>query len=246
MILQDYNYLNIPIDKVIFIDIETVPQYSSFNELPEVYKKLWIIKTEQLNKYREIPISPEENYENAGIYSEYGKIICICAGRISLKNGEKSLAIKTYSSHNEKELIYNFFEDMKRFNPDEYRLCAHNGKEFDFPYIARRAVINNIPLIDFFNIAGRKPWQTLYFDTLELWRFGDNKSFTSLELLATIFNIDTPKDDMSGKDVKKVYYEEKNLNRIVEYCCKDVITLVNVFLKLRYESLVTPENIKIY
>ncbi|MCX7955269.1 MAG: ribonuclease H-like domain-containing protein [Bacteroidales bacterium] len=241
MAFQEYTYLSIPIDKVIFIDIETVPQYRSFEELPEAYKKLWTIKTQQLNKYRDEPLSPEESYDNAGIYSEYGKIICICVGRIKLLNEEKHLNIKAYFSNNEKELISDFFNDLQKFNTDEYRLCAHNGKEFDFPYIARRAIINNIPLIDFFSVAGRKPWQTLYFDTLELWKFGDNKSYTSLELLATVLNIDTPKDDISGKDVKKIYYEENDLIRIARYCSKDVITIAQIFLKLRFESLIKNE-----
>lgn len=122
-------------------------------------------------------------------------------------------------------------------------LCAHNGKEFDFPYICRRMLIHGIMLPEILNIAGKKPWETSFLDTMELWKFGDYKNFTSLELLAGVFGIPTPKDDIKGEDVKRVYYEENNLERIAVYCRKDVITIVQLFLKYRCQPVINEEDI---
>lgn len=232
---------NIHLKNILFLDIETVPQYSKFDELPENLKQLWIEKAERIDKEKD----PDELYERAGIYAEFGKIICISVGFVYNTNNQYFIRIKSYYGHDEKKLLMNFFELLNEwYSGNDHYLCGHNSKEFDIPYIARRAIVNNIKLPKILDIAGCKPWEVRHLDTMELWRFGDYKSYTSLNLLATIFNIPSPKDDISGKDVYRVYYEEKDLNRIVTYCQKDVVTLIRVYMRYRGDEMITDDKIE--
>lgn len=221
---------NIPVENILFLDIETVPQYSSYNEVPEETKPYWQHKAERISKDE----SPDNLYERAGIYAEFGKIVCIGLGYLSRKDGNLHARVKSIHGHDEKQLLTNFFAILeKHFNTEQHYLCAHNGKEFDFPYIARRAIVHRIPLPSILQTAGCKPWEVRHLDTMELWRFGDYKSYTSLDLLAHIFQIPSPKDDISGKDVYRVYYHEQDLEKIATYCKKDVLTLIKVYLRYR-------------
>jgi 3'-5' exonuclease len=233
------DYLN-P-DEIIFLDIETVPQTSDFEELSDNIKYLWDKKSSNFRK-------PEENaadvYQRAGIYAEFGKIICISTGYLYLEENRQCLRLKTFYSHNEKELLQEFSHMLYAFSKRKnVQLCAHNGKEFDFPFIARRMLINGIELPKVLDIAGKKPWEVAFIDTMELWKFGDYKSYTSLELLATIFGIPTPKDDINGSQVAGVYWNDQDLKRIVKYCEKDVITIAQLFLKFKGDSLLEEKNI---
>jgi len=235
---------NIKENNILFLDIETVPELPAFEELSEVMQKLW---TKKAKYFRKEDTPEEENfYEKAGIYSEFGKIICISVGIINNSTAKKKLRIKSFYSDNEKELLENFIALLnKSFYKQEHYLLAHNGKEFDFPYIARRILINNLKLPKLLNIAGKKPWEVKHLDTLELWKFGDYKHYTSLNLLTTIFNIPTPKDDIDGSDVARVYWEEKDLKRVVTYCEKDVIAIVHLYLRYRGEDLILNDSIEI-
>jgi len=216
----------IELQNILFIDIETVPIFPNYQELPEDWQKLWDKKAKYLTQENE---TPSDIYERAGIYAEFGKIICISAGIITSK---QEIRIKSFYGDNEKEILNNFAELLNRYyKTDEHYLAAHNGKEFDYPYIARRMLVNKISLPKLLDIAGKKPWEVKHIDTLELWKFGDYKHYTSLELLAKLFEIPTPKDDINGADVAKVYYQEKNIERIVKYCEKDVITLIKLYLR---------------
>jgi len=231
------------LNKILFLDIETVPQESSFNNLDKETKELW---EEKSKKFCRENLSAEEVYNRAGILAEFGKIICISAGYIKIINKKRQLRIKTFSSDNEKEILEGFTALVKKhFNKADTYMCAHNGKEFDFPYIARRCLINGVALPENIDTRNVKPWDVKHFDTLDLWRFGDFKNYTSLKLLTKILNIDSPKDDIDGSQVYKVYWEEKNLKRIVEYCQKDVIAVAQVFLKFREEKLLEKEEIVI-
>jgi len=225
----------IDLRKILFLDIETVPMVANYSELPERFKKLWDKKASYLVKEND---TPESIFNRAGIYSEFGKIICISVGFIREQDDERELRIKSFAGDDEKQLLVEF-SDMVRsyFNKPNSLLCGHNGKEFDFPYIARRMLVHGIPIPEVLNTAGKKPWEVRHLDTMELWKFGDYKHFTSLDLLAAIFDIPSPKDDIDGSEVAGVYYEEKNLDRIVEYCEKDVKTLVNIFLRYRGEAI---------
>jgi DNA polymerase elongation subunit (family B) len=225
-------------ENVLFIDIETVPQYPDFENVPDIFKKLWEVKASKFPGTE--GETPATLYERAGIYAEFGKIICISAGFI---NGGM-LRIKSFAGKDEPALLIEFANLLNsRFRKPEFQLCAHNGKEFDFPYIARRMLVNGIKIPSILNSAGKKPWEVQHLDTMELWKFGDYKNYTSLALLTAIFNIPTPKDDIDGSQVGRVYWEEDNLNRIVEYCQKDVIAIVQLFLKYKGENILPAENI---
>ncbi len=231
----------IPLSNILFLDIETVPQYNSYEALPENFKELWKKKCETLKNNPEEAL-PADIYNRAGIYSEFGKIICISCGYFN--NGK--LRIKSFYGHDEKEILTDFSIMLRTsFNAPNKILCAHNGKEFDFPYLCRRFLINQLALPSILDIAGKKPWEVAHLDTMELWKFGDYKSYTTLTLLAAVFGIPTPKDDIDGSIVWKVYWEEDNLERIVNYCQKDVLTVAQIFKKFRCEELVDPEDVEI-
>ncbi|MCX6189353.1 MAG: 3'-5' exonuclease [Bacteroidetes bacterium] len=217
------------LSKVLFLDIETTPQQPSYSLLDDTFKALWDHKAKFL--IRDVATeTPESIYERAGIYAEFGKIVCISCGFISPSG---SLKIKSFSGNQEEILLKEFSSLLTlHFNTPEHALCAHNGKEFDFPYLCRRMIINDLPIPSILNITGKKPWETSFLDTMEMWRFGDYKSFTSLNLLAQILGIPSPKDDIDGSQVWRVYWIEKDLERIVRYCQKDVVTLTKIFLRL--------------
>jgi len=223
--------------KILFLDIETVPAYKSFDEVPKIYKALWNKKAKYLKK--EVEDTPESLYGRAGIYSEFGKIICISVGFI---DGEK-FRIKSFFGE-EKKLLIDFADLLNQhYNKPDHLLCGHNAKEFDFPYIARRMLINRIPLPEILDVAGTKPWEVRHIDTMQLWRFGDYKNYTSLELLAAIFNIPTPKDDIDGSMIAKVYYVDNDIDRIVTYCQKDTLTVAQVLLSFMNKELIQEENV---
>jgi DNA polymerase elongation subunit (family B) len=230
--LEQYDLNNLMV-----LDIETVPQYSSYDQLPEHMKKLWDHKTQYQRKEE----TAEEFYERAGIWAEFGKIICISAG-IFTKGGSTGLRVKSFASHNEKELLIKF-ADLLRSQPSNLILCAHNGKEFDFPYICRRMLINGVQMPPQLEISGKKPWEVNHLDTMELWKFGEYKSYTSLSLLTSIFDIPTPKDDIDGSMVGHVYWAENNLERIATYCQKDVIATAQLLRRYRGEELISDEYI---
>jgi len=229
-------------ENVLFIDIETAPAFADYKALPDPFKKCWDKKAKLLSKTEEE--TPEAIYDRAGIYAEFGKIICICAGFISLTDGRKTLRIKSFSQENEIDLLTEFTKLLNtHFNKNDQLLCAHNGKEFDFPYLIRRMLINGLPIPRMLDLAGKKPWEVPHLDTMELWKFGDYKNYTSLELLAAVLGIPTPKDDIEGSDVCRVYWKEKDLPRIVKYCCKDVITIVQIFLRYQGKQVINEDDI---
>lgn len=231
---------NINLEKILFLDIETVAQKPQYELLDEEIKKHWETKSSYLARNEE---TPEEMYGKAAIYAEFGKIVCISVGFIQITDGIKQLRLKSFYSHDEKELLTSFFDLLnKHYYKPDHLLCAHNGKEFDFPYIARRALINQLPLPNQLNIAGKKPWEVTLLDTMQLWKFGDYKHYTSLSLLTAIFNIPTPKDDIDGSMVNQVYWEDDDLERIVEYCQKDVIALTQLFLRFNNHNLIDENN----
>ena len=226
--------------KILFLDIETVPEKENFDQLSEVEKELFAAKTSyQLTEDQ----TPASIYERAGIWAEFGKIICISVGFFNLISSQREFRVKTFFG-TEKDLLIAFKNLLEtHFNLAAYLLCAHNGKEFDFPYIARRMIIHGINLPSKLNLFNKKPWEVPHLDTLHLWRFGDYKNYTSLSLMAHVLGIPIPKNDIDGSQVASVYYKEKNINRIVTYCEKDVITVAQVVLRLRNEKLLADNEI---
>lgn len=224
------------------MDIETVPCSPSFEDLNITFQNLW---TEKTAWQRKEEYTPAEFYKlKAGVMAEFAKIICISVGYLFTKKNENHFRIKSFYGDDEKQIINDFNELLNsQFSKKQHQLCAHNGKEFDFPFIARRTLINGLKLPALLDIAGKKPWEVNHLDTLQLWKFGDYKHYTSLSLLTTIFNIPTPKDDIDGSMVNDVYWKDKDLKRIAVYCEKDVIALTQLFLRFRNEALIDTENI---
>ncbi len=230
------------LDHILFIDIETVPQYSCYDKMNERWKSLWDRKANILARNQE---TPDELYNRAGIYAEFGKIICISAGFLSKSGNQWTFRIKSFYGHDEKKVLTEFSELVNsRFSDTGKALCAHNGKEFDFPYLGRRILINQLPLPYILDLAGKKPWEVSHIDTMDLWKFGDYKNYTSLDLLAAAFNIASPKDDMDGSQVFGVYYNEpEGLERIKTYCEKDIATLAKILLKLAGKGSFEDEDV---
>jgi hypothetical protein len=220
---------NIRVEDVLFLDIETVPAVQAFGLLEPKMQALWEKKSRQ---FRTPEQSPDEVYERAGIYSEFGKIICISVGLVKEKNPYR-LRLKSFFGENEKALLSDFSAMLIKFckTNREAILCAHNGKEFDYPYIARRMVINGLIIPEILDNSGKKPWEVKLLDTMDLWKFGDYKNYTSLELLTSVLGISTPKDDIDGSKVAGVYYNDNDLERIVRYCEKDVLAITQVILR---------------
>ncbi len=216
----------IDLQNILILDIETVPQYANFDELPKNLQKLWDLKTTFQRKNQE---TPDEFYQRAGIWAEFGKVVCISVG--IFKNNQ-CFRVKSFCSHNETELLKTFNQLLNNQLP-ELTLCAHNGKEFDFPYLCRRMLINSLEIPHQLDVVGKKPWEINHLDTMELWKFGDYKNYTSLNLLAAIFDIPTPKDDIDGSMVGNVYWIEKDLERIKTYCQKDVITTARLLQRFK-------------
>ena len=236
----------VPLQNILFLDIETVSQYASFDGLPEGWKELWSKKAEGLLRNNKENQTIESVYERAGIYAEFGKIICISCGILQINSNQKKLLLKSFSGDDEKELLSSFCDMLTRWSAEGNKyLCAHNGKEFDFPYLCRRMVINDVCVPSVLSISGKKPWEVNHLDTMELWKFGDFKSYTSLNLLAYSLGISTPKDDIDGSMVGNIYWNSHDLPRIVHYCQKDVMTVAQVYLRLNREPLILQENIEI-
>ncbi|MCM4155066.1 3'-5' exonuclease [Gramella sp. AN32] len=228
------------LENILFLDIETVPEFSSYSEMDEEKKVLWDDKT----KYqRKDEFTPSEFYDRAGIWAEFGKIICISVGFFHFRNKRRLFRTTTFSGEEETLLLEfkTILED--HFHQPQHLLCAHNGKEFDFPYIARRMLIHNIKLPPKLDLFGKKPWEVPHLDTLELWKFGDYKHYTSLKLLTNVLGIPSPKEDIDGSMVCEVYYKKNELNRIIEYCERDVVAIAQVILKLRQEKLLEDSEI---
>lgn len=216
---------------VLFLDIETVSKNPDYSQVEERLQSLWEKKSGQLQHGKSEKTPSEMYHERAGIYAEFGKIICISCGVVVRSETGFTFRLKSYHGDDEKKILQDFSEMLNR-SAGIKSLCAHNGKEFDFPYISRRLLIQGLPIPGILNLQGKKPWEVSHLDTMELWKFGDYKAYTSLDLLAAVFDIPTPKDDISGADVGRVYWQEKNIERIKSYCEKDVITTCQVLLRM--------------
>lgn len=230
----------IRLENILFLDIETVPEHEHYNLLDNETQQLYALKTQY---QRKDDITAEEFYERAGIWAEFGKIICLSAGFFTLKNDIRHFRVTSFFGEEEK--ILRDFSNLlnNHFSQPQHIMCGHNAKEFDFPFIARRMIINNVPIPQKLNLFGKKPWEVPHLDTMELWKFGDYKSFTSLKLLTKILGIPSPKGDIDGSQVGHVYHVEKDIDRIVTYCEKDVVATAQVFLRFRREPLLVDDEV---
>jgi len=222
---------------ILFLDIETVANTYDYHAMDERMKVQWSRKAGFLR--REKDLTDEAIYhERAGIYAEFGKIVCIAVGKfIETESGDLLLKTKTYAGDNEKDLLADFKSMIEKMDAATLKLCSHNGKEFDYPYICRRMLVNGIGLPAALNMMGKRPWEIQHLDTMEMWKFGDYKHYTSLDLLAAIFNIPTSKNGMDGSQVNVTYHRDNGLQKIKEYCVRDVVVLAQLFLKMRAINL---------
>lgn len=233
---------NLNLEHILFLDIETVPESESFSDLDATKQELWEAKSRY---QRKDDYSAEQFYDRAGIWAEFGKIIVISVGYFHMDGEIRSFRVTSF--YGDETKILKDFKNLliSHFSQSKHLLCAHNGKEFDFPYIARRMIINNIELPYKLNLFGKKPWEVPHLDTLELWKFGDYKNYTSLKLLTKVLGIPSPKGDIDGSDVYSTFYKQKNIDRIIKYCERDTVAVAQIILRLRGEELLHDYDIKI-
>ncbi len=220
----------VPLEHILFLDIETVPEQEEYDQLDVEMQLLYEAKTAYQRKEN---TTAEAFYSHAGIWAEFGKIVCISVGYFVFKNDIRQF--RTTSFFGEESQILKDFSTLLEtyFNKPQHLLCGHNAKEFDYPFIARRMIIHGITIPSKLNLFGKKPWEVPHLDTLELWKFGDFKHYTSLKLLTKILGIPSPKDDIDGSQVAEVYYKDKDIDRIVTYCEKDVVAVAQIILKFK-------------
>ncbi len=227
----------------LFIDIETVSSVADYHDLSEGMQALWCKKAKSLG-YDNLPDQIAAFSERAGIYAEFGQVVVIVVGYLGKKRDQDSpgLHIAALSGHNEKALLERFVALLGRF-PDSLHFCGHNIKEFDLPYLCRRMVVHGVSLPPPLDIQGKKPWEILHEDTMEMWKFGDRKSYTSLDLLAHTLSLPSSKSDMSGDQVGHYYYQKKDLDAIARYCVKDVVVTAQVYRRMRLLPLIDDASI---
>ena len=230
----------IQLNNILFLDIETVPETADFSSLDSEMQSLYEQKTQY---QRKDAFSAEEFYDRAGIWAEFGKIVCISVGYFVNKSDIRNFRVTSFFGE-EKKILKDFNNLLNNhFNGPQHVLCGHNAKEFDFPFIARRMIINGIEIPSKLNLFGKKPWEIAHLDTLELWKFGDYKHYTSLKLMCKVLGIPSPKGDIDGSQVGHVFYVDKDIDRIVTYCEKDTIAVAQIFLRLRGEELLIDDEI---
>jgi len=235
--------MNAELRDILFLDIETIGMVEHFSELNERFKTQWARKANFLKRDNN-QTDEELFYERAGIYAEFGKIIVVAIGKFSeTENGSLVFKTKSFGGNDEKKLLEEFKSVLEKMDPTKTKLCAHNGKEFDFPYMSRRMLVNGVPLPSLLNLGGTKKWEVPHLDTMEMWKFGDYKHYTSLDLLLALFDIPSSKGQMDGSMVNTVYYKEKNLPKITEYCLADVLAIAQLYLRMKGLPLLDEKNI---
>lgn len=229
---------------LLLLDIETVPCQADYLSLDEQWQSLWCDK---ISKTVPETVTPEESYKmKAGILAEFGKIICISTA-FFYENEQKQTCLKMKSVYgdDERKLLQEFISlcDKMYVHQKQFQFGGHNIKEFDIPFICRRLLVNQLPLPEYLQLHDKKPWDVKMFDTLAWWKFGDHKNYISLHLLANVLGIPTSKTDMDGSMVQEVYYKEKDLPRIVDYCQRDVVVTANVILRFKNLPLLDEKNV---
>lgn len=242
---------HVDIANVLFLDIETVSGKPNYEDLSDTFKDLWAIKSRQILRKKEEELEQEEIEQlypdRAAIFAEFGKIVCISVGAV-YRDPDKRLKVrlKSFADRDEAVLLNEFSTLVNKHynNPNKHFFCGHNIREFDMPYICRRMLVNQMPYPPTLQLAGKKPWETKHLlDTMELWKFGDYKSFSSLKLLAAVLDFPSPKDDIDGSNVGRVFWQEDDLERIAHYCEKDVLATVQLFLRYQRKDLLQEDQV---
>ena len=236
-------FASLKLEDLLFIDIETVPAVPSYHELEAEMQVFWNKKAQQLAKS---DADPAAVFERAGLFAEFGQIICVSIGMLrKLSDNRFGIRLKSFAGPDEKVLLEELSEVLNKLNGKPYCLCGHNIREFDIPYLCRRMLLNDLCIPKLVDCTGLKPWEIPHLDTMQLWRFGDSKSYASLDLLATLFRIPSPKSDISGADVARVFYEDQDLDRISRYCQQDVLTVAQLLLRFKSLPLIEEVDVEI-
>lgn len=233
---------------ILFLDIETAGQAADFDALDDRGKTLWQIKAGHIVRLQDPPdIETSALFvKKAAIYAEFGRVVNISLGWIQLVDNEHQLRLKSIYAEDERTILLEFSNLLSKHfsDPAKHFLCGHNIREFDIPFLCRRMLVHGIPLPSILDIGGKKPWQVTHlFDTFEWWKFGDLKTYTSLDLLSYALGIPSPKAEMDGSMVHEAYWDYRNYKSISKYCELDVVTVVQIFRKMNYLPLLTSENI---
>ncbi len=239
-----------PIYDLLFLDVETVSAYPTYDDVPEFEQGLWKEKA----KYWMKDVEDQEEGARlaygarAAILAEFGQVVCISMGFLAKGNRpeEDVLRIKSWYGTDEKAILTPFSTVLESHfgNPMSHMLCGHNIREFDVPYLCRRMLMQGMPLPPMLDVAGKRPWQLKHIlDTLELWKFGDIKHYISLKLLTHCLGIDSPKSDISGADVGRLYYEDNDLDGLARYCEGDVLAVAQVMRKLCKQPLLNADQV---
>ncbi len=229
---------------IIFLDIETVSCFPDFETMPLLWQKNW---QEKIKYSLPEGKTAAEFYElRAGVMAEFSKIVCISMGYL-MREEQLKLRVKSFYGHEECSILDSFVKTMERIEKHSrsWHFGGHNIKEFDIPFICRRLLANGKPIPAFMDFQNMKPWETNIVDSFQYWKFGDYKNYTSLNLLAAVLDIPSPKDDIDGSMVGSVYWKEKNIERIASYCQKDVVTVANVFLKFNNLPLLHDDDVEL-
>jgi len=223
------------LNDILFLDIETASLTEKFEELPERIQEEWLRKERLIQTEQDINKPGALYFDRAGIHAEFGQVVCVGVGYFLWKKKDKKLAFrsKCYANEDERELLLEFKALLEK---KKWILCAHNGKEFDFPYLCRRMLIQGVSLPEPLQISGKKPWEVRHLDTMELWKFGDYKHYTRLELLASVFGIPSSKDDLDGSQVNTTFHLEKDVEKIKKYCLRDVEVTARVYMAMHPQS----------
>jgi len=243
----------VDIANVLFLDVETVPGHADYEALSEEMQELWYVKSRSITRKSRDELSMDEAaelyFDRAGIFAEFGKIICISVGVVHRSREDNRLRVRltSFANKDEAQLLRDFGKMLGQYynDPNRHFLCGHNIKEFDIPYICRRMVVHQLELPELLNISGKKPWETKYLlDTMELWKFGDFKNFTSLRLLAALLGFPSPKDDIDGSQVGRIFWEDGDLERIAHYCEKDVLATVQLLLRYKRMPILEEDQVQ--
>lgn len=219
------------LSSILFLDIETASVTEKFEDLPVRLQEEWLRKERLIQTDREELAPGDLYFDRAGIHAEFGQVVCVGVGYFQWKKKEKKIIYrsKVFAHEEERELLLEFCALLSK---KKWNLCAHNGKEFDFPYLCRRMLVQGIPLPEPLQISGKKPWEIRHLDTMELWKFGDYKHYTRLELLASVFGVPSSKDDLDGSQVNATFHLEKDIDKIKKYCLRDVEVTARVYLAM--------------
>lgn len=244
---KEIKNIHMSYQNILFLDVETVGMKSSFDELDDRWQALWEKKAAYFMK-NDPTKSAGEYFENkAAIFSEFGRVVCISFGFLHGHESDLQFKVKSFADKDERKVLSDFaaFLDKHYDELPRQKLCGHNIKEFDVPYICRRMIAHGLTLPAALNLYGKRPWEIKHLiDTMELWKFGDIKKFTSLDLLAALFDIETPKDDIDGSQVHSTFYQGDDLERIRHYCEKDVVTTARVYLRMMHRLDFDPSRVE--